>query len=219
MIDLPGRSGHLRGEVAVSTWKCVLLIGLLACSTQTALADGDFGSGRSSGDGWWQARIRADYLSPSSQASTSGISGRLYPEASVEWALGSRWSLEAAIGTPARIDDSINMSGERLSAMPSTLTGKFGLAASDRIRPYVGVGIHYTVLTLDHAVNNDAVSGSRAGIALQAGLDTYVSDGVLVGLDLRYLTNVKLSGRLGGAYVSGDLNPFIVGIGVGYRWR
>ena len=205
----------------MSTATRSVFIGLLLCSSQLALADGQTGGGQPNGDGWWQARLRAAYLNPSIQTSAFGfrafgISGDVYGEVSADWAVASQWAVEAAIGTPALIASYGD--GERLTAMPITFTGQFAPIPSEGFRPYIGIGAHYTSLYLAHSGSADSVSGSHFGFVVQAGADVYIHKNVLVGLDLRYLTNIKLSGRVAGAYVSSSLNTVVVAAGIGYRW-
>jgi outer membrane protein len=165
----------------------------------------------------WELRARAVELSPSSNAlDYTTVSGTTYAEISGEWALPSNWSMEVAVGTSADYD--LNSGGEMLRMMPNTLTVKYSVVPSPSFRPYVGAGLHVTLLNLVHPRSDD-ISGSRVGWVLQAGMDVDVGANWFVNVDLRYLGKLDPSGRVGGALRTITLNPTLLGAGIGYRWR
>jgi outer membrane protein len=81
-------------------------------------------------------------------------------------------------------------------------------------------------------VSSGALAGSKIkidsdswGYALQAGVDVNLKDGWLINADVKYVTidtDVKLKNPLaGGAWTkidSLDINPWVVGIGIGKKF-
>lgn len=113
--------------------------------------------------------------------------------------------------------------------LPPTLTLQYHFAPKASVRPYVGAGVNYTIFYSEDATNalEDAVGPTKVsmddsfGYALQAGLDFDLSDRVFANIDVKYVdinTTAKLN--TGGAInrVKIDLDPIIVGIGLGMRF-
>ena len=117
--------------------------------------------------------------------------------------------------------------------LPPTLTLQY-FFGKDRIRPYVGAGINFTTLSYDLPDDGNPADDIRAlgvtdvdldssfGFAVQAGLDFNFGEHWLVNADVKYITlstdaTVK-GGLLDGTKIGIDIDPFIWGAGVGYRW-
>jgi outer membrane protein len=91
----------------------------------------------------------------------------------------------------------------------------------ERLSPYVGAGLNYTIF-----YNEDAGSSitsidyeNSLGYALQAGVDYALDDNWSLNLDVKKLwldTDVKING--GAVTANVNLDPWIVGVGVGYRF-
>lgn len=89
-------------------------------------------------------------------------------------------------------------------------------------KPYVGAGVNYTVFFNDNAPGGTVTSISydnSFGWALQAGVDYMLTDHWLLNLDLKKLflsTDVNINN--GAIKANVDIDPWIVGVGVGYRF-
>ena len=114
---------------------------------------------------------------------------------------------------------------------PPTLTLQYHLAPTGKIRPYVGAGVNYTVFYAENA--SDALEGAlgstkvrmsdSAGYALQAGVDVDIGPRTFLNVDVKYIdieTTASLQApSLGaGLRVNVDVNPWVVGAGIGYRF-
>lgn len=105
--------------------------------------------------------------------------------------------------------------------LPPTLTVQYHFSDLGVWKPYLGAGINYT-----HFFNEDAGSSvtsaeydDSVGLALQAGVDYAIDDHWQVNLDVKKIwinTDVAFSNGTIAADV--DINPLLVGIGVGYRF-
>lgn len=89
-------------------------------------------------------------------------------------------------------------------------------------KPYAGVGINYTtILSSDatSAIGNSDKWNDEWGFALQAGLDYAINDRWSVNFDIKKIW-LNLDARVGAARTpaSVDLDPWVIGAGIGYRF-
>lgn len=106
--------------------------------------------------------------------------------------------------------------------LPPTATLQYHFNPEGAFRPYVGAGVNYTIFYSAHG--NGAITDlsfkNNWGWALQAGVDVPFGDGpYFFNADVKKLflsTDLKANG--GVVRVSADLNPWIVGAGVGIRF-
>jgi outer membrane protein len=112
--------------------------------------------------------------------------------------------------------------------LPPTLTAKWNFIPDGTVRPYVGVGVNLTLISsvsLDRVAALNTITGkidldsSSFGIASQAGFDVKVADHVFINADLKYVTlksDVKTANF--GKVSTVHLDPWLIGVGVGYRY-
>lgn len=113
--------------------------------------------------------------------------------------------------------------------LPPTLTAQYHFAPTGHVRPYVGVGINYTVFWntkastgLEAAVGPTRVHmKDSVGWAAQAGVDVDIAPKVFVNLDVKYIdidTRVGLdTTSVGTQRDELGLDPLVFGIGIGLR--
>lgn len=110
--------------------------------------------------------------------------------------------------------------------LPPTLTVQWYPKLSERVQPYMGVGINYTTFW-DSNLNatGKAATGANklslpysTGLALEAGVDIKVTDSVFVSASAWKLdidTEVRLDGVSAGEL---EIDPIAYMIGVGYKF-
>jgi len=104
--------------------------------------------------------------------------------------------------------------------LPPVLTLQYHFLPDGKFRPYVGAGINYTVFydetgTLD---NLGAELDNAFGWAGQAGMDIMLNETLSLNLDIKYVDlNTDIDSD-GGDLGDVDINPWIFGIGLGYRF-
>ena len=113
--------------------------------------------------------------------------------------------------------------------LPPTLTAQYHFAPDEKIRPYVGAGINYTIFysedasrSLEAAVGPTNVSLKDSfGWAAQAGVDIAINEKVSLNLDVKYLdidTTARLDTTAAGTQrVKISLDPIVIGVGVGIK--
>jgi outer membrane protein len=110
----------------------------------------------------------------------------------------------------------------KVSLLPPTLTAQYHFMPKSRFSPYLGAGINYTWF-YDSSPAGGTVTSVRYddnfGAVIQAGLDYNVTDRWYLNLDVKQIflsTTASLNG--GAIKAKVDLNPTIVGAGIGYRF-
>ena len=105
--------------------------------------------------------------------------------------------------------------------LPPTLTVQYHFNPKGRLSPYLGTGIN---LTLHHSVNPGPVVAdvnydTSVGFALQGGFDYRISRRVSFNVDIKRIwlnSDVTIdAGPLGIVKANVDINPFIIGTGIG----
>ena len=107
--------------------------------------------------------------------------------------------------------------------LPPTLTLQYHFNPKGKISPYVGAGINYTIFYGD---DPGAAKGidykNKFGVAAQAGVDVELTNKWSLNLDVKKIwlkTDVTVdAGLASNVYANTKLNPWIIGVGVGYRF-
>jgi outer membrane protein len=169
-------------------------------------------------------RLRAIYVKP--DESTGGllsalntkVSDDIIPELDLEYFFTKNFSAELIAGV-TRNDIKLN-NGFAGSTwlLPPTLTLKYHPLAGSTFSPYVGFGLN-VVFPFNSKVNgvNDFQIDNSVSWAAQAGTDIKITDSLYFNIDYKYL-NVDTEATVLGTKCKLDLNPHLVGIGVGYRF-
>ena len=120
-------------------------------------------------------------------------------------------------------DVKINLGGDQvgtIKALPPSLVLQYHFTDLGQFKPYVGLGINYTIFTQrDNILNGAAkVDSSSVGVVAQVGMD-YMLD-MIWGVNFvvkwaQMATGVKVGGDKVGTV---NLNPWMFGAGVTYRF-
>jgi len=204
-----------------------LALGMLAGVAAVPEAQAQQGfSGKSAGDIMVRARIIGAI--PDEDATTSiggnvSVSNDWVPEVDFTYFVTDNIALELIAAT-TRHDVSHSAAGSlgKVSLLPPTLTLQYHFLPKERFSPYLGAGVNYTFF-----YNEDAPGGginsinykNSFGWALQAGVDYAVSGNWYVNADIKKIflsTDVSING--GAVTADVDLDPWIIGFGVGYKF-
>ncbi|MBW8268074.1 outer membrane beta-barrel protein [Caldovatus sp. SYSU G05006] len=110
--------------------------------------------------------------------------------------------------------------------LPPTLTLQYHPLPRSRVSPYLGLGVNYTVFYGEGGGRHPAVTGVdiRNGwaLALNAGLDVEIAPNWLFNLDVKRLQflepDVRVNTVVGRIDANAELNPWVIGAGVRYRF-
>ena len=169
-------------------------------------------------------RVRAIYVKPdeSFDSRLSGLSPKvsddIIPELDLEYFFMKNFSAELIAGVTR---NDIKLNGGFAGStwlLPPTLTVKYHPLAGSTFSPYVGFGLN-VIFPFNSKLNgvNDFQIDNSVGWAVQAGTDVKITDSLYFNIDYKYL-NADTKATIGGTKYNLDLNPHLVGIGVGYRF-
>lgn len=109
-------------------------------------------------------------------------------------------------------------------ALPPTLTVQYHFMPHSAFSPYVGAGVNATFFynaNPARPVVNHVSFENNIGAAIQAGFDYNFSGHWFANVDVKQIflsTEAHLQTALGPVTAKTDLDPLVVGIGVGYRF-
>jgi outer membrane protein len=182
---------------------------------------------RAEGDSPWLVRVRGIYVSPDESASVTGIAGsveasnELVPELDISYFFTENIAAELILATTNH--DMSATAGVDLGdvwILPPTLLLQYHFTPNDQFSPYVGAGVNYTIF---YGEDSGAVASidyeNGFGFALQAGMDYDLGDQWVFNVDVKKLwlnTDVSING--GAITADVDLDPWIFGVGFGYRF-
>ncbi|MEN0059839.1 MAG: OmpW family outer membrane protein [Bdellovibrio sp.] len=172
-------------------------------------------------DSKWMARVRALYIDPANHSSpVSGVeAGEVaIPELDFSYFITPNWSLELILGT-SKHDVMLNSAGlGTVSLLPPTLTAQYHFTDLQGWKPYVGVGVNYTIFYDKSLSSGLDVSDSSTGLALQAGFDVKIADNLYVNVDVKKVY-IKTDVSSNGSYLTTfDIDPILLGFGLGMRF-
>lgn len=196
----------------------------LCCFSPAAMAGDNHGS--------WMVRGRVIHSDPNERSRITPIGGQAKisnetaPEVDVSYFITDNWAVEVPFGAVKHQAKAVNTafgtidSGEVWST-PASIWLQYHVTEVDWAKPYVGVGAVYAMYTHEKdGVTPNLDVKNDFGWGLQAGVDVPVGDnGWFVNADAKKIF-VSSNARWAGSPLRADidLNPWIVGVGVGYRF-
>ena len=205
--------------------KLIAAAGVVAAMATTASAD----TFDAKSDGNWLIRARGIGLVPqeSSNLSLAGLEARadaaFTPELDFTYFFTPNIAAELILATTKHDMSTVgaaNLSLGHVWLLPPTLTLQYHVTELGKFKPYVGAGVNYTIF---YGGNSGAATSVEYedgfGFALQAGIDYEISEGVYLNADVKKIwlgTDVTVTGP--NVTGSVDLDPWVFGLGVGYRF-
>lgn len=143
------------------------------------------------------------------------------PEIDLSYFITKNIAAELVLTYPQDIN--INVGGRKegtISALPPSLILQYHFTDLGAFKPYVGLGVNYTIFYKRNNILNGAaeVSNSSVGVVGQIGVDYMLDKNWGLNVDLKYIqmtTDVSVGGSKVGSV---NLNPLTVGVGVAYRF-
>ncbi len=192
--------------------------------------------------GDWLVRLRGIIVAPTENSgavlptfpdASVSVDNAIMPELDFTYFVTDNIGAELILATtPHDIsgEGSLAALGEIADTMvlPPTLTLQYHFFPQAKMRPYVGVGVNWTIFYDDGAKQSliDAVGPTTVsiddsvGVAFQAGIDIDLNERVFFNADVKYIqidtTATLNSGGLINT-VDVDLDPIVAGIGFGVR--
>lgn len=169
----------------------------------------------------WMVRVRAVNLDSDNggAAGNAGVSinNKWIPEVDVSYFFTPNIAAELILTYPQKHD--VRLNGSKIGSLkhlPPTLLAQYHFTNMGAFKPYVGAGVNYTrfsdVNILDGALT---VKKNSFGGALQVGFDYALDKNWSLNFDVKKVfIDTKVSGGIGKFKV----DPWLVGVGVGYRF-
>lgn len=230
MRNLPSRL-TARLAAACAGLLCLGLLAQAPAAHAQPAQPGDF-AGKAAGTFMIRGRL-LDVFPLNSDSSVSVIGGHVAagssvtPEVDFSYFLTDNIALELIAATTRH---SVKVKGSALGdvavgnvwVLPPALTLQYHFMPKERFSPYLGAGINYTVFyspkPAGGAVTKLGFENNVGGV-LQAGFDYNISGHTFVNVDVKQFflsTTAKVNG--GAIKAKTDLNPLVVGVGLGYRF-
>lgn len=194
------------------------LLGTTALSVP-AFADEAF-KGKSAGD--ILVRARGIYAIPDEKLdgiSGLSISNEVVPEVDFSYFVTDNIAFELIAATTRHKVSIPGASLGKVSLLPPTLTVQYHFMPKAQFSPYVGAGLNYTFFyNVDSGDVASLKYDNHIGYALQAGVDYALGGNWSLNADVKKIflkTDVSVNGGPG---IRATIDPWIVGLGVGYRF-
>jgi outer membrane protein len=182
-------------------------------------------------DGKFMIRARMINVNPSNDGGSVSLGGKAkvgddsVPEIDATYFFTPHIAAELIAATTTHKVNTVRGSSVDLGKvrlLPPTLTAQYHFDPLCNFKPYVGAGITYAhFYDSEHAPALGSVKyDDKFGVALQAGTDYRISKHVYLNADVKKIfvkTNVSVNNGAT-ATAKANLNPWVVGAGVGYRF-
>lgn len=204
----------------------------LGCALAASIAAISFPA-EADAKGPWMVRGRLITVLPDEDANISLLGGdvdidtSIVPELDITYFFDEHWAAELILGvTPHKITHKpTNIDLGTVWLLPPTLTVQYHFQPDDPdFRPYIGAGVNYTMFfghdDADPIVQHAEFDPSF-GFALQAGVDIPIGGNWTLNVDVKKVwinTEATLDTVPGLVHANVDIDPVIVGVGLGYRW-
>lgn len=173
----------------------------------------------------WQARFRLISVIPSPGDDIEGadvdISTSFVPELDFTYFFTKNIAAELILGTTKHEVDVEEIDLGHVWLLPPTLNLQYHFYADD-FKPYVGAGLNYTFFYgADEGDVEKMEYDNSFGFSLQAGLDYNLNDKWFLNFDIKKLflsTDVEVDTGSGVLPVDVDIDPLIIGLGVGMKF-
>jgi outer membrane protein len=215
--------------------KKIFITALIACFAFISVNAQENTSTEDTGFTKFQLRVRALAVVANESATIDAIGGDVkikndyVPELDLTYFFTKNIAAELILATTQHDVEAISTAAGDIPLgdvrlLPPTLTVQYHFNG-DIVHPYVGAGVNYTLFYDENSgpVADKVEYDNAFGFAFQLGFDFDITDKWFLNLDAKYLllnTDVTVDATTAlGATVGADvdINPFIAGVGIGYR--
>ena len=176
-----------------------------------------------------QEKADVNIAATGAKLGTASDDNAYIPEVDLSYFITNNIALELIAGTSRHTVNADTALGHvnvgKVSLLPPTLTAQYHFLPTSRVSPYVGAGINGTLFYREDAaggVVNINDYKNRFGWALQAGTDVFLTDKILLNFDVKKIflkTDLTANTSLGIPLKSKvTLDPWLVGVGIGYKF-
>ncbi len=175
-------------------------------------------------------RFSATQVAPNDSSTDFTNASGVAPEAGSSTTLGATFvymlsnniGLEILAALPFEHDISVAGLGKVGSTkeLPPTVSVQYYFNPAEKLRPYVGAGLNYTIFFNDklNGFGNDLELDNSFGLAVQAGVDFDINEKWFINADIRYINieTTATNSQLGSSDI--EINPTVISVGLGYKF-
>lgn len=187
-------------------------------------------------EGNWMVRARALHMNVDN-GNSGGLGlpidveaeNKTFPEIDITYFFTPNMAAELILTYPQKHD--VELGGTDIGSvkhLPPTLTLQYHFNPTGTVRPYVGLGVNYTRFTSVDLDAGSVLGGSvplkidrnSYGFAAQVGADFQIAPQWFLNVDVKYVTidtDIFIKGA-GTKVTKLDIDPILIGVGVGYRF-
>ncbi|WP_075259003.1 OmpW/AlkL family protein [Herbaspirillum camelliae] len=177
----------------------------------------------------WLVRVRAVNLSPENKSDPINgqgasdlitINSKTIPEVDISYFFTKNIAAELVLTYPQEQD--VRLNGSKIGTfkhLPPSLLVQYHFMPDSAFSPYVGAGINYTRISSVNISGGLQLDNSSFGGALQIGADYKINKNWLINFDIKKVqisSDVKTAA--GTKISSVKIDPWLIGVGVGYRF-
>jgi outer membrane protein len=172
----------------------------------------------------WTLRTRALLVGANAESDPVGLEvySAIAVEADISRRLGRHFALELILATLSHEVTATTNGDETplgsVELLPPTLLAQYHFLPGGRIHPYVGAGVNLTIFFEKSGALDALDLAPRVAPAAQLGADWDLSDRMLLNLDVKWIwlrTTIEDEGE---RVADLTIDPFIIGVGVGWRF-
>ncbi len=175
----------------------------------------------------FQLRLRALGVLPQEQSDVNiggdvNVGNAITPEVDLTYFFTPHIAAEIIAGTAKH--SLSHTSGASLGEtwiLPPTVTLQYHFTPDHNFSPYIGAGVNYSIFYHENTAGgfSNLNIDNAFGPALQAGFDYWISENWGVNFDVKKIwLNVDASLNNGAIKADVDLDPWLVGAGISYRF-
>ena len=202
-------------KISTVLQKYLLLLCLLPVGSAYAVSQGD-----------WLLRFGGAQVSPNDSShgvvadNAIGVDGNAQPFINLPYMLKDNIGLEVLASLPFKHD--ITLNGSKIAEtkqLPPTISVQYHFTPKNSIRPYVGLGLNYTIFFSEKATSTiTSISlDDSTGLAAQVGVDGDINKSWFWNADLRYI-KISTTAKTNIGNIDVDINPWVFSFGVGTRF-
>ncbi|MFD0666925.1 OmpW/AlkL family protein [Ramlibacter sp. MAHUQ-53] len=178
----------------------------------------------------WLVRARAVHLNMADKseaipalgvgADQITVNNKTIPEVDITYFVTPNIAAELVLTIPQK--QTVSIAGTDVGTfkhLPPTLTVQYHFSPAAQVSPYLGAGVNYTRISSVKLLGGAGdLENQSFGLAVQAGVDYKLDKNWSLNLDLKKV-QIRSDVFAGGSKVSAvKLDPWLLGVGVGYRF-
>lgn len=177
----------------------------------------------------WLIRARAVQIDPANKSAPIGgvgasdrlhVSSKTIPEIDVSYFFTPNIAAELILTYPQKHD--VTLDGNKIGTfkhLPPTLSLQYHFMPEKQFSPYVGAGVNYTTMSGVNLLNGAGrLEHDSWGVSLQAGVDYKLDKNWSLNFDVKKV-QIRSDVFISGAKASEvKVDPWLIGVGVGYRF-